>query len=203
MRNLHRFWLEYSTNKEYCQDKRLRSQNLAFLFKMGFFSKAKCVINSIKVKVKVSRVRLFVTPIDYTVHGIIQARILEWVAFPFSRESFQPRDQTQVSCIAKRFFTSWGPGKPKNTGVNSLSLLQQICPTQELSRISCIAGKLFTNWAIKEALHSVVCQLYFNKTGRKRENYKAYQKVKTTSWRQKASIWTRFGKHVEIIRLFI
>ena len=39
-------------------------------------------------------------PMDYIVHGILQARILEWVAFPFSRESFQPRDQTQVSHIA-------------------------------------------------------------------------------------------------------
>ena len=46
-------------------------------------------------------------PLDYTVHGIPQARILEWVAFPFSRGSSQPRDQTQVSCIAGRFFTSW------------------------------------------------------------------------------------------------
>ena len=43
---------------------------------------------------------------DYTVHGILQARILEWVAVPFSRVSFQPRDQTQVSCIAGGFFTS-------------------------------------------------------------------------------------------------
>ena len=36
---------------------------------------------------------------DYTVHGILQARILEEVAFPFSRGSFHPRDQTQVSWI--------------------------------------------------------------------------------------------------------
>ena len=43
----------------------------------------------------------------YTVHGILQARILEWVAFPFSRGSPQPRDQTQISHIAGRFFTSW------------------------------------------------------------------------------------------------
>ena len=40
-------------------------------------------------------------------HGILQARILEWVAFPFSRGSSQPRDQTQVSHIAGGFFTSW------------------------------------------------------------------------------------------------
>ena len=47
-------------------------------------------------------------PMDYyTVHGTLQARILEWVAFPFSRGSSQPRDQTEVSCIAGRFFTSW------------------------------------------------------------------------------------------------
>ena len=49
----------------------------------------------------------FCDPMDYTVHGILQARILEWVAFPFSRASPQPRDQTQVSHIAGRFFTSW------------------------------------------------------------------------------------------------
>ena len=43
---------------------------------------------------------------DYTVHGILQARILEWVAFPFSRGSSQLRGQTQVSHIAGGFFTS-------------------------------------------------------------------------------------------------
>ena len=46
-------------------------------------------------------------PVDYTVPGILQARILEWVAVPFSRGSSQPRDQTQVSHIAGNFFTSW------------------------------------------------------------------------------------------------
>ena len=44
---------------------------------------------------------------DYTVHRILQARMLEWVAFPFSRGSSQPRDQTQVSHVAGRFFTRW------------------------------------------------------------------------------------------------
>ena len=44
---------------------------------------------------------------DYTVYGILQARILEWVAFPFSRGSFQPRDQTQVSHITSGFFNIW------------------------------------------------------------------------------------------------
>ena len=44
---------------------------------------------------------------DYAVHGILQARIVEWVAFSFSRGSSQPRDRTQVSHIEGRFFTSW------------------------------------------------------------------------------------------------
>ena len=53
------------------------------------------------------------TPMDCSlpgssVCGILQARILEWVAMPSSRESSQPRDQTQVFCTASRFFTSWG-----------------------------------------------------------------------------------------------
>ena len=45
-------------------------------------------------------------PMDYTAHGILQARILEWVAFPFSRISSKPRDQTQASHTAGGFFTS-------------------------------------------------------------------------------------------------
>ena len=52
-------------------------------------------------------------------------RILEWVAFPFSRRFSQPRDWTQVSWIASGLLTSWATGKPKNTGVGSLSLLQR------------------------------------------------------------------------------
>ena len=47
----------------------------------------------------------------YTVHVIVQARILEWVAFPFSRGSSQPRDWTQVSHITVGFFTSWTTGE--------------------------------------------------------------------------------------------
>ena len=46
-------------------------------------------------------------PMDYMFHGILQVRILAWVAFPFSRGASQPRDQTQVSRFAGGFFTSW------------------------------------------------------------------------------------------------
>ena len=94
---------------------------------------------------------------DYTAHGILQARILEWVAFPFSRGYSRPWDRTQVSCIAGRCFNLWAtrdawkwkwkcsvvsnslqphrlhspwnsPGQ--NTEVDSLSLLREIFPTQ-------------------------------------------------------------------------
>ena len=44
------------------------------------------------------------SPAGSSVHGILQARILEWVTMPSSRGSSQPRDQTQVSCISGRFF---------------------------------------------------------------------------------------------------
>ena len=65
-------------------------------------------------------------PMAYTVHGILQARILEWGSFPFYSRSSQPRDQTWVSCIADRFFTSWA--------------------TREA-----LEWVVYTNWAIREA----------------------------------------------------
>ena len=60
------------------------------------------------------------SPPGSSVHRILQARILEWVAVPSSRGSSRPRDRTQVSRIAHRFFSSEPLGKPKNTGVGSL-----------------------------------------------------------------------------------
>ena len=56
--------------------------------------------------------RLFWDPMNCSlpgssVHGILQARLLEWVVIPFSRGSSQPRNQTVVSCIAGKFFTNW------------------------------------------------------------------------------------------------
>ena len=67
----------------------------------------------ILVKVKLlSCVWLFCDPVDYSppgssVHGILQARILEWVAISFSRGSSRPKDRTQVSCIAGTCFNLW------------------------------------------------------------------------------------------------
>ena len=63
---------------------------------------------------------------------------------PSSRGSSQPRDQTQVSTLQVYSLPSEPPGKPKNTGVGSLSLLQGILPTQE-SNQGHIAGGFFTS----------------------------------------------------------
>ena len=70
-------------------------------------------------------------------------------------QSSQHRDQTQVSCIVGGFFNSWATGKSKDTGVGSLSLLQQIFPTQELNR-----GLLHCRqipYQLREAVSTVLC----------------------------------------------
>ena len=89
-------------------------------------------------------------PRDYKAHGILQARILEGVAFPFSWGSSQSRDQTQVSHIAGGFFTRWALGKPPTTptqtlptelGANFLPVLHYLHdPTQSnnLSRVGLV-----------------------------------------------------------------
>ena len=88
-------------------------------------------------------------PMDYTVHGILQAIRLEWVAFPFSSRWSQPRSPTlQVDSLPAE-----PPGKPKNTGVGSLPFTSPSSQPRNWIRISCIAGGFFTNKAIREALH--------------------------------------------------
>ena len=63
-------------------------------------------------------------------HGTLQARTLEWVAIPFSRGSSQLRDQTQVSRIAGRFFTSWATRETPDTSGSGLWIRQWHCTTK-------------------------------------------------------------------------
>ena len=109
------------------------------------------------VKVKVTQLCLTLCdPMNYTVHEILQARILEWVAFPFSRGSSQ-------SGIEPRSPTLQGDspaepqGKPKNTGVGSLSFLQQIFQTQELNQglLPCRQILYQLSYIVKELIISV------------------------------------------------
>ena len=76
--------------------------------------------------------------------GILQARILEWVAMPCYRWSSQHMDRTQGSPLQADSLVIEPPGKPKNTGVGSLSFLQGNFQT----RLSCIAGGFFTIWTV-------------------------------------------------------
>ena len=89
----------------------------------------------------------------------LKVKVTQWCLTPFARGSSQPRDRTQV-------FTSTlpaePPGKPKDTGVGSLSLLQQIFPTQESNQVSCIAGGFFTSWATREARMTVDYMPFFS-----------------------------------------
>ena len=73
-------------------------------------------------------------PIDYTVHGILQAGIVQWKYLSLLQGIFPTQGLNPVSRIAGSFFPAEPPGKPKNTGVGSLSLLQRIFPTQESNR---------------------------------------------------------------------
>ena len=70
----------------------------------------------------------------FSVHGILQAKILEWIAIPFSRGTSQPRYWTLVSCIAGRFYTVWATGKSScyiyftHYHSDSLMLSQRLVP---------------------------------------------------------------------------
>ena len=75
---------------------------------LGFLWTLRKYVAIASLQVKVTQLcPILCNPIDCIVHGILQAGTLEWVAFPFSRKSSQPSDQTQVSRITGGFFTSW------------------------------------------------------------------------------------------------
>ena len=73
------------------------------------------------------------------------SRILEWVAFPFSRDLPNPGIKPRSPALQADSLPAESQGKPKNTGVGCLSLLQWIFPTQESNGVSCIAGGFYLN----------------------------------------------------------
>ena len=93
--------------------------------------RSQVLYKSFKVKVVVTQLCLTLCdPMDcslpgFTVHGLLQARILEWVATPFCRGSPQPRGRTGVSCVAGRFFTIWATRRP--TRMSTTSFLRKLC----------------------------------------------------------------------------
>ena len=76
------------------------------------------------MKVKATQSCLtFCNPMSYTVHGVLQARMLERIAFPFSRDLCNPGIEPRSPSLQADSSPSEPPGKPKNTGYGSLSLL--------------------------------------------------------------------------------
>ena len=102
-------------------------------------------------------------PMDYTVQGILQARILEREAFPFSRGSSQQRDQTQISHIAGGFFTSWATREAQEywSGSPIPSPVDLPYPGINWGLLHC--RWILYNWTIREA---------------PKENYSAIKKKK-------------------------
>ena len=105
-----------------------------------------------------SRVQLFVTPVEYRVHGILQASVLEWVAFPFSNRSFQPRNRTQVSHIAGGFFTSWATREaPRILEWVAYPFSNGSSQPRNQTKVSCIASYVWIKslgWIIRNRQES-------------------------------------------------
>ena len=94
-------------------------------------------------EVKVSCVWLFAIAMNYTVHGILQARILEWVALPFSSGSSQPRDWTKISHIEGRFCTSWHTREAPSIYNYCKNWLYFFCYTMYILQVYFICNSLF------------------------------------------------------------
>ena len=114
------------------------------LFKLPKKHSSFNVLKSEKWK-SLSHVRLFAT--SWTVHGIVQARILEWVVVPFSRGSSQPRDGTQVSLTAGGFFTNWATKEALNLTGCVYSPDLRIHALKLPQKRSCLLWLGCQNWA--------------------------------------------------------
>ena len=92
----------------------------------------------------------------WTPGWVLQARTLEWIAVPFPRGSSQPRDLTQVSCIAGGFFTSWATREAQEYWSGGLSLLQQIFLTQESNQ-----GLLQCRWILYQLRYQGIQKIVY------------------------------------------
>ena len=95
-----------------------------------------------------------------SVHGIFQARILEWVAILSSRDLPKPGIKLRPPAVQADTSPYELPGKSKNSGLGSLSLLQGIFPTPNGTGVSYIADGFFTRWATREAQSGYTVKYY-------------------------------------------
>ena len=90
-------------------------------------------------------------PMNYTVDGILQARILEWVAFPFSRGIFPTRDLTRSPTLQMNSLPAEPQGSPRILEWVAYPFSRRSSWPRNQTRVSCIAGVSFTNWVTREA----------------------------------------------------
>ena len=124
----------------------------------------------LKVKVKIAQsCPTLCDPMDHTVHGILQARILEWVAFPFSKVIFPIQGLNPGLPHCRRILYQLShKGNPRILEWVTYSFSSRSSQPRNQTGVSCIAGRFFTNWAMREAcfalsdrlFHSVIMLLY-------------------------------------------
>ena len=90
------------------------------------------------------------------VHGILQARILEWVAFLFSRGLPNPGIKPRSPTLQADSLPAEPQGKPKNTGMGSYPFSRGSSGFRNLTGVSCITGGFFTKGAIREASYCTI-----------------------------------------------
>ena len=95
-------------------------------------------------------------PMDHTIHGLLQARILEWVAIPFSRGSSQPRDWIQVSHCKWILYQLSHQGSPRILKWVAYPFSSRPSWPRSWNRVSYIAGRFFTSWATREVLSAFI-----------------------------------------------
>ena len=99
---------------------------------------------------------LLCDPVDHTVHGILPARILELVSFPFSRGSFQPRLNLGLLHCRRILYQLSHQGSPRILEWAASPFSRGPSSPRNRTGVSCIAGGFFTHWAMREALTGVV-----------------------------------------------
>ena len=150
----------------------------------------KATIHQYKSKWKWKLCPTLCNPIDYTVHGILQARILGWVAVPFSRNSSQPRDWSQVFRIEGRFFTSWTTrGSPRILEWVAYTLSNGSSQPRNWMRVSCLqANSLPAELPGKsQQVRQENLKVYFRKGGETRK----YSKWWTVSLVRCNHLWVK------------
>ena len=95
-----------------------------------------------------------------SIHGILQARILEWVAMSFSRGSSQPRNRTWVFCLQADFLPVSHKGSPRRLEWVAYPFSSRSSQPRYQTGVSCIAARFFTNWAIREALQILMTFIF-------------------------------------------